>query len=360
MSKTYLDRTIAHHSQKLFASSDIESQLSLGRALQAIGAGKDNESPKSTYNRIRKSGYGARIKTVSEIICDMFYDRIYDEGSSEQDRAEYLAYFLHSFFAYKITNPDKGFFENDSDVGVPTTSLHPTRELVERMFNAGNIDTQSNPDIAEYIESQIWHIDFPNHALDLSNGRDIKIPAFVKSVVYAPTIGLNIITLILPQEGMREIHLGCVEEGEHETVLCTHPEYMEGLQDLAESIIWSFCRTLAVYYWTQQDASDTGIIQRVEGGINRPSVKAAKRAPKGISLFTHTQLGINDSDGSLPTTKQAEDNRRGYSHGFEVQGHFRWQACGPKHSQRKLIYIASFVKGDKENVVPKAELHTVR
>jgi hypothetical protein len=28
-----------------------------------------------------------------------------------------------------------------------------------------------------------------------------------------------------------------------------------------------------------------------------------------------------------------------------VRGHYRWQACGPKHSQRKLIWIAPHLRG---------------
>ena len=32
------------------------------------------------------------------------------------------------------------------------------------------------------------------------------------------------------------------------------------------------------------------------------------------------------------------------SEGFAVHGHFRMQACGPNHSQRKLTYINDFEK----------------
>jgi len=33
---------------------------------------------------------------------------------------------------------------------------------------------------------------------------------------------------------------------------------------------------------------------------------------------------------------------------FVVRGHRRWQACGPKHSERKLIWINPFWKGPEE------------
>lgn len=49
-----------------------------------------------------------------------------------------------------------------------------------------------------------------------------------------------------------------------------------------------------------------------------------------------------------------EPEGRTYSHRWLVQGHFRWQACGPQRSERRLTFVRPHVKGpdDKPLKVP--------
>lgn len=67
-------------------------------------------------------------------------------------------------------------------------------------------------------------------------------------------------------------------------------------------------------------------------------VKAGRKERHcGEKVLNETKVDIEYLDSTWFTTIIR-------SEGFGVQGHFRWQPCGPNNSERKLIYIAPFEK----------------
>lgn len=79
---------------------------------------------------------------------------------------------------------------------------------------------------------------------------------------------------------------------------------------------------------------------RVAG--DKRAAKSRKRSPD--RLFTPVSLKRPQID----SVTNDNEFRGGYhlSGGvFLVRGHYRWQACGPKHSERRLIWVAPFRKG---------------
>jgi hypothetical protein len=67
-------------------------------------------------------------------------------------------------------------------------------------------------------------------------------------------------------------------------------------------------------------------------------VKAGRKESHcGEKVLNETKVDIEYLDSTWFTTIIRTE-------GFGVQGHFRWQPCGPHNSERKLIYIAPFEK----------------
>lgn len=59
---------------------------------------------------------------------------------------------------------------------------------------------------------------------------------------------------------------------------------------------------------------------------------------------------------------RSTDSGRTFNHRFPVSGHWRQQACGPNHSQRKPKYIGDYLKGpaDAPLIAPKTRVHVLR
>lgn len=62
------------------------------------------------------------------------------------------------------------------------------------------------------------------------------------------------------------------------------------------------------------------------------------------------------------TRSRSADSGRTFNHRFPVSGHWRQQACGPNHSQRKPKYIGDYLKGpaDAPLIAPKTRVHVLR
>lgn len=86
----------------------------------------------------------------------------------------------------------------------------------------------------------------------------------------------------------------------------------------------------------------------------RPKVKAERRRTPGVEPPVGTRF-IVAKNVDLDLREQVHEYISGQSRKggkltvqFVVRGHRRWQACGPKHSERKLIWINPFWKGPEE------------
>lgn len=86
----------------------------------------------------------------------------------------------------------------------------------------------------------------------------------------------------------------------------------------------------------------------------RPKVKAERRRTPGVEPPIGTRF-IVAKNVELDLREQVHEYILGKARKggkltvqFVVRGHRRWQACGPKHSERKLIWINPFWKGPEE------------
>lgn len=82
------------------------------------------------------------------------------------------------------------------------------------------------------------------------------------------------------------------------------------------------------------------------------SKKVGRRNPK-YSVFRHIKL---DYRGDYKRQLPAEKGRRLLDHAFSVRGHFRWQACGRRWSDHKLVWIDSHQRGEGDLDVRPAKI----
>lgn len=64
---------------------------------------------------------------------------------------------------------------------------------------------------------------------------------------------------------------------------------------------------------------------------------------------------VNDTDFKVDIMNCTWFTTLVKSEGFKVRGHLRWQACGPNHSERELIYVHDF---EKEGYTRQAKMLT--
>ncbi len=71
---------------------------------------------------------------------------------------------------------------------------------------------------------------------------------------------------------------------------------------------------------------------------------------------------IVDLRAKATTSERGAESGRTYTHRFPVSGHWRQQACGPNHSQRKPRYIGDYLKGPEGAplIAPKTRVHVLR
>ena len=79
---------------------------------------------------------------------------------------------------------------------------------------------------------------------------------------------------------------------------------------------------------------------------------SATRAPSGVTI-----VDINRDDSG----RRTGGSDRKYRNRFWVDGHWRQQACGPEHSQRKPVWINQYVKGPSDApLAPKQKVYVLR
>jgi hypothetical protein len=119
----------------------------------------------------------------------------------------------------------------------------------------------------------------------------------------------------------------------------------------------------ALLLWQSQGSKPPQYARSHPRAVNNKHV-ATSRKRSADRLFTPVSL-------TRPQTACASNDnelRGGYKVScgvFAVRGHYRWQACGPKHSERRLIWIAPFNKGsqganDNEPPPSRPRLYIVR
>lgn len=77
--------------------------------------------------------------------------------------------------------------------------------------------------------------------------------------------------------------------------------------------------------------------------------KKKKKLLKGVPEFSIYDLSIINNTHYKNTGSKSLKNLRGHW----VRGHFRKQVCGPNRSERKVIFIEPFFKGDADNPVER-------
>lgn len=92
--------------------------------------------------------------------------------------------------------------------------------------------------------------------------------------------------------------------------------------------------------------------------IDHAKADLPDRAPMGRP----STVTIVDLRARAATPDRPAESGRTYTHRFPVSGHWRQQACGPNHSQRKPRYIGDYIKGPQGTplIAPKTRVHVLR
>ena len=86
-----------------------------------------------------------------------------------------------------------------------------------------------------------------------------------------------------------------------------------------------------------------GLASRTLKRPERPVVRRTQRA--GIDRALADVRVVRLRRPHVEGDPEAEPSGREWSHRWVVDGHWRWQACGPGRAERRLTYIAPYVKG---------------
>lgn len=94
----------------------------------------------------------------------------------------------------------------------------------------------------------------------------------------------------------------------------------------------------------------------------RPEPDPATATDTAGSARRPSTVTIIDLRAKPLAAERGPESGHTYSHRFPVSGHWRQQACGPGHSQRKPRYIGSFIKGPEGAplIAPKTRVHVLR
>ena len=107
----------------------------------------------------------------------------------------------------------------------------------------------------------------------------------------------------------------------------------------------------------QHRIADTRI-QRDATGRIEPVTADGPDTPPQVCDVTLIDLRRTDSK---PREHDSEHAGRDYRHRWWVDGHWRQQACGPEHSQRKPVWIAPHIKGPEgQPLTDKERVHVWR
>lgn len=108
-------------------------------------------------------------------------------------------------------------------------------------------------------------------------------------------------------------------------------------------------------------ASPTVFLPHVDNARLRKLGSAKKQAAKQKSGSLFKVAVLKSPDDRFGRTDVERQTKGSYKLGVRttVRGHFRWQAHGPKHSLRRLTWIAPFARGPKDGP-DRPELHVLR
>jgi hypothetical protein len=81
--------------------------------------------------------------------------------------------------------------------------------------------------------------------------------------------------------------------------------------------------------------------------------RKARQVAKKFSLFKVRRVGA-PSESFGRTTRENGGSDRKLGRRTEVRGHFRLQACGPRRSQRRLLWIAPHMRGPLDGILSTA------
>ncbi|WP_415913291.1 hypothetical protein [Neptuniibacter sp. QD37_11] len=363
MSKTYLDRQAKRLNQALLNPSSGVSYAKpevLGPQILSLGLFPDAKKPADAYNAYRKGSYSDQVKVSSTVQAAICGKQLSGKHGYSRMEAMTVGSFMSSYFVSCALEVEASLLAN-KDYSAKPLSLKPTKELLERLFHSGGVKGEVPLEVKSFINEHLWHLDLPNHACVIPTIHDESHDSYIKQIMSFPALGLWNMVLVFPKAGNKEVNVGLnfknqtLSSGPSAFTSDDHlvPHACAG--EIVARVI-PIMSGLAMYYYAQTENLVGGAIRVTKGGIRNTKGSKSKRPPQGISLFAVRELGVNDSDGSLPTEKQAQENSNAHSHGFKVNGYFRYQAYGPKHSKRRLQYIHSYVKGDKDNIVEKAPL----
>jgi len=117
-------------------------------------------------------------------------------------------------------------------------------------------------------------------------------------------------------------------------------KFMEATEGVARFI-------LAALAWLSQKVP---VLEVLPGQIERHRRKAYAKAIKPIDGVRIVQLRKYDTQHV-----DGEPRKVDWSCRWTVDGHWRQQPCGPKHSDRKLTYIMPFVKGPQDKPLRQSQ-----
>ncbi len=117
------------------------------------------------------------------------------------------------------------------------------------------------------------------------------------------------------------------------------------LLDVITERVRSFTILTLLYYRVASN-EETHLLPRLsEKTLRNSSIKKQKAKQKTHTLFSvHLLSPPPDRFGRNKETISAGKNWE-LTHKVSVHPHFRWQACGPKWSERKLLWIEKFERG---------------
>ncbi|RMD69974.1 MAG: hypothetical protein D6819_05495 [Gammaproteobacteria bacterium] len=218
-------------------------------------------------------------------------------------------------------------------------ALRPSPELVASLAGA---NAPPAPDWWAPLIQGTWYLDIPHRAMTIGEGAEVR------AIFTQPTMKGGIAVACVLTEPGRNAMKGrlawIMEQDAGVPVVHGHP--IEGVDPgHVRERIGHFIVLLMLYKQVAAKAESVPVpcIDRKAAAGMKPKKLRAKL--KKASFFSVRDLRPPRDNFGRPRTGGGGWK---LDHAVEVRGHFRWQAHGPKMSQRKLIWIEPHMRGPKE------------
>lgn len=123
------------------------------------------------------------------------------------------------------------------------------------------------------------------------------------------------------------------------------PKHAE--QHIPSELVWDITKTLSTFVLAGLAWMDQRILTNTEAPVERHARKRYQRETgKNPSPVRVIQLRRTQPHHDEPSDSQS--GTKAWQHQWIVAGHWRHQACGPKHGERKLTFVSSYLKGPED------------